>query len=80
MRQLTTPRTPRQNSVVEHKNRTLLEMLRSMIAQANLPIQYWGNALLTTSYMLNRVPFKSISTTPYELWSSRKPTLNKLHP
>ena len=40
LRQLKTPRTPQQNGVVEWRNRTLLEMVRSMMAQANLPIQY----------------------------------------
>ena len=37
-RQLTMPHTPQQNSVAEKRNRTLLEMVRSMMAQANLPI------------------------------------------
>ena len=39
-RQLTIPRTPQQNGVAERRNRTLLEMVRSMMAQANLPITF----------------------------------------
>ena len=39
-RQLTIPGTPQQNGVVERRNRTLLEIVRSMLAQANLPISY----------------------------------------
>ena len=39
-RQLTMPRTPQQNGVAERRNRTLLEMIRSMMMQANLPIFY----------------------------------------
>ena len=61
LRQLTTPRTPQQNGVSEQRNRTLLEMVRSMMAQANLLIQYWGDALMTAAYILNRVSSKSIS-------------------
>ena len=53
-RQLTMPYTPQQNGVVERRNRTLLEMVRPMMAQANLPISYWGDALLTVAYILNR--------------------------
>lgn len=49
------------------------------MAQANLPISYWGDALLSVAYVLNCVPFKSVSTTPYELWMGRKPNLNELH-
>ena len=52
IRQLTMPRTPQQNGVVERRNRTLLEMVRSMMAQANLPIQFWGDGLLTATYIL----------------------------
>jgi len=79
-RQLTIPGTPQQNGVAERRNRTLLEMVRSMMAQANLPIQFWGDALLTATYILNRVPTKSVSTTPYELWTKRKPDLSYLKP
>ena len=39
-RQLTMPYTPQQNGVAEKRNRTLLEMVRSMMTQANLPISY----------------------------------------
>ncbi|CAA7035581.1 unnamed protein product [Microthlaspi erraticum] len=77
-RQLTTPYTPQQNGVAERRNRTLLEMVRSMMAQANLPISYWGDALLTAAYILNLVPSKSVTTTPYELWTGRKPNLTHL--
>ena len=80
LRQLTTPRTPQQNGVAERRNRTLLEMVRSMMAQANLPIQYWGDTLIIAAYILNRVSRKSVSLTPYELWTGRKLNLNWLHP
>ena len=58
----------------------MLEMVRSMMVQANLPILYWGDALLTASYILNLVPSKSVSSTPYELWTDMKPDLNNLLP
>ncbi|KAL0457635.1 UNVERIFIED_CONTAM: Retrovirus-related Pol polyprotein from transposon TNT 1-94 [Sesamum latifolium] len=80
IRQLTIPYTPQQNGVAERRNRTLLEMARSMMAQANLPISFWGDAILTAAYILNRVPSKSIPTTPYELWHGRKPNLEGLRP
>jgi transposase InsO family protein len=40
MRQLTMSRTPQQNGVAERRNQTLLEMVRSIMAQANLLISY----------------------------------------
>ena len=66
--QLTIPDTPQQNDVIERMNRTLLKMVRSMMAQVNLPISFWGDALLTVAYILNHVPSKLVPTTPYELW------------
>ena len=51
-----------------------------MLDQVNLPISYWGDALLTTTYILNRVPSKSVPSTPYELWNNRKPNLSNLRP
>jgi transposase InsO family protein len=79
-RQLTISNTPQQNGVAERRNRTLLDMVRSMMAQANLPISFWGDALLTAAYILNRVPSQSVSSTPYELWKGEKPNLEHLRP
>ena len=67
VRQLTMPYTPQQNGVAERRNRTLMDMVRSMMAQASLPVSFWGDALLTAAYLLNRVPSKSVELTPYEL-------------
>ena len=52
VRQLTIPYTPQQNVVAERRNKTLLEMVRSMMAQAHLPITFWEDALLTTTFVL----------------------------
>ena len=79
-RQLTIPYAPQQNGVVKRRNKTLFDMVRSMIAQANLPISFWGDALLTATYKLNRMPSKSVSSTPYELWNGIKPNLGYFHP
>jgi len=51
-----------------------------MMAHANLPISFRGVALLTTMYIPNRVPRKSVLATPYELRHERKPSLDHLHP
>jgi hypothetical protein len=79
-KQLTISNTLQQNGVAKRRNRTLLDMVRSMIAQANLPISFWGDALLTVAYILNCVPSQSISSTPYELWKGEKPNLEHLRP
>jgi transposase InsO family protein len=45
-RQLTAAYTPQQNGVSERKNRTLLNMVRSMIAEKNIPKRFWPKAVL----------------------------------
>ena len=69
--QLTPPYTPQLNGVAEHKNQTLLDMVRSMLSYIDLPISLWGYAMLTVIFLLNWVLTKSISTMPYEIWVER---------
>ncbi|XP_074559221.1 uncharacterized protein LOC141815202 [Curcuma longa] len=74
--QLTAPGTPQQNGVAERRNRTLLDMVRSMMSYSSLPNSFWGYAIETATYILNAVPSKSIQKTPLELWKGRKPSLS----
>ena len=68
--------SPEQNGVAERRNRTLKNMMRSMMRRSNLPEYLWGEAIKTANYILNRVPSKSVPKTPFELWTSRKLSLN----
>ena len=76
--QLTPHGTPQRNGVSEHRNRTLLDMVQSMMYLTDLPLSFWGYALETSAFTLNRAPSTSIETTPYELWFSKKPKLSFL--
>ena len=59
--------SPSMNGVAERRNRTLKDMVRSMISHSNLPISLWGEALKIAVYILNRVPTKANAKTHYEL-------------
>src|ERR1700704_5210928 len=48
--------TPQENGVAERMNRTLVESARVMLNEANLPKKYWGDAILHTAHVVNRVP------------------------
>ena len=73
--QLTMPGTPQQNGLLERRNRTLLDMVRSMISYSSLSYSFWGYALEIAAYILNQVPSKTVPGTPYERWSGRKSSL-----
>ncbi|KAA0048693.1 gag/pol protein [Cucumis melo var. makuwa] len=70
--QLFAPSTPQQNGVSDKRNQTLLDMVRFMMSFAQLSDSFWGYALEIAIYILNNVPSKSVSETPYELWKGRK--------
>jgi hypothetical protein len=64
--------------VSERRNRTLLEMVRSMMSETDLPLSFWGYALETAVFTLNRIPTKSIERTPHEIWTRKHPELSFL--
>ncbi|KAK8652409.1 hypothetical protein V6N13_061427 [Hibiscus sabdariffa] len=74
--QLTPPGTPQWNGISERRNQTLLDMVRSMMSHSDLPISFWGHALETAAFTLNRVPSKSVQKTPHEMWTGKRPNMS----
>ncbi|GJY89640.1 retrotransposon protein, putative, ty1-copia subclass [Tanacetum coccineum] len=74
----TPPYTPQHNGVSERRNRTLLDMVRSMMSQTTLPKSFWDYALETVARILNMVPTKKVEKTPYEVWHGQAPKLSYL--
>jgi hypothetical protein len=70
---------PQQNGVAEKRNRTMMDMVRSMLSYSTLLISLWMEGLKTIVHILNRVPSKSVPQIAYELWTCRKSTLYYLH-
>ena len=55
-RHKTVPYTPQQNGVAERMNRTLLERVRCLLSLSGLSKSFWGEALHTAAYLINRSP------------------------
>ncbi|XP_075104909.1 retrovirus-related Pol polyprotein from transposon RE2 [Nicotiana tabacum] len=67
LHQTTILHIPQQNGVVERKYKHLLEVSRAFPFQSNLPLKYWGDCILTVTYLINKFPsivLKNLS--PYE--------------
>nr|KYP39285.1 Retrovirus-related Pol polyprotein from transposon TNT 1-94 [Cajanus cajan] len=52
--------SPQQNGVFERKNRTVMEMARSMLKEKGLPNTFWAEVVYIDVYILNRCPTKVV--------------------
>ena len=75
--QFSSPYVPQQNGVVERKNRTLVEMARTMLDEHRTPRKYWAEAINTACHVSNRIFLRSILNKPsYELRFGRAPKVS----
>jgi transposase InsO family protein len=76
-RQLTAAYTPQQNGVAERKNRTIMNMVRSMLFAKSIPSNFWAEAANWCVHVLNRCPTLAVKNrTPEEAWSGLKPSVD----
>nr|GEV70213.1 retrovirus-related Pol polyprotein from transposon TNT 1-94 [Tanacetum cinerariifolium] len=81
LRQSTVARTPQQNEVAEKRNRTLIEAVKTMLADSNLPTIFWAEAVNTACYIQNKVlVVKPHNKTPYDLFHGRTSPLSFMRP
>jgi hypothetical protein len=79
LHQTTCINTPEQNGIFERKNRHLLEVTRSLLFQNNIPKIYWSDAVLTATYLINRLPSPRLKNmSPLEILKGRKIDLDHI--
>ncbi|GJU44567.1 retrovirus-related pol polyprotein from transposon TNT 1-94 [Tanacetum coccineum] len=77
---MSTARTPKQNSVVERWNRTLVEAARTMLSVAKFPLFLWAEAIATSCFTQNRsLVIPRHEKTPYHIINGRKPSVKFFH-
>jgi transposase InsO family protein len=68
--------TPQSNGLVERKNRTLIDMARSMLSEYNVSHSFWAEAINTACFYNNRLYcHQFLEKTPYEILNGRKPNI-----
>ncbi|GJU04881.1 retrovirus-related pol polyprotein from transposon TNT 1-94 [Tanacetum coccineum] len=69
--------TPQQNGVAERKNRTIMNMVRSMLTEKQVPKMFLPEAVRWSVHILNRCPTVAVQNqTPEEAWSGVKPAID----
>ncbi|MBW0541438.1 hypothetical protein O181_081153, partial [Austropuccinia psidii MF-1] len=77
--QLTAPYSPKQNPISERGNRSTSEKARTLLFTSSLPTNFWGEAVVTGTFLENITPCSSIDNkTPFELWNKSKFDLSRL--
>nr|GEU50539.1 hypothetical protein [Tanacetum cinerariifolium] len=77
--QTSSARTPKQNDVVERRNRTLVEVARTMLSALKLPVFFWAEAIATACYTQNRsIIILTHDKTAYHIINDRKPLIKHL--
>ena len=72
-RELSTPYNPQHNGVAERKNRNIMEAVRAMLHDQDLPMHLWAEASRTAVYVQNCTPHRVLEKkTPEEVFSSKK--------
>nr|GEW24378.1 retrovirus-related Pol polyprotein from transposon TNT 1-94 [Tanacetum cinerariifolium] len=80
-REYSVARTPQQNKVAKRRNRTLIEVARTMLADSKLPTTFWDKAVNTACYVQTRVLMvKPHFMTPYEMFKGRSAALSFMRP
>jgi hypothetical protein len=79
VRRHTVRNRPQQNGTAENGNKIIGERITAMLSEANLPMQFWVEALLALIHVWNRCPTSALKgKTPYELWLKLKPDVSHL--
>ena len=79
MRELNTPYNPQHNRVAERTNRTIMEAVKTMIHDQDLPMHLWAEETRTTVYVQNRLSHSGLGfNTLEEMYTGKKPEVSHL--
>jgi len=72
-------RSLQQNGMVKRKNKSILNVTKSLLKTKKMPKEFWAETVDCAIYLSNRCPTKNLNEmTPQEAWSGRKPNVSHL--
>jgi hypothetical protein len=74
----TPPYSPQSNGVAKRKNHIVTDLVNAMLETSRLSKEWWGEAILTTCHVLNKVSTKNKEITPFEEWEKMKLNISYL--
>jgi hypothetical protein len=78
-RELTTPYNPQHNDVAERKNITIMEAMKTMIHDQDLPMCLWAEIAMTVVYVQNQLSHSALGfKTPKEMFTGKNPEVSHL--
>ena len=78
-RELKNPYNPQHNGFLERKNRTIMEAVKTMIHDQELPMHLWVEATIIAIYVQNRLSHNALEfKTPEEVYIRKKPEVSNL--
>jgi transposase InsO family protein len=70
-KELPTPYNPQQNGVAEIKNHMIMEAVKTMIHDQDMPMHLWAEATKTVVYVHNKSPHRALGNkTPEEMFET----------
>lgn len=71
--------SPQQNGVVERKHRHLAQVARALLHHAGMPQRFWGEAILTATHLINKLPSQVLNwNCPYQVLNGKLPDYSRL--
>ena len=70
------PYTPQQNGLAERKIGDIVDKGRTLLIQANAPVNMWGFAVMTAIHLINRLPSRTLDyKSPIEILEKNYPSV-----